>query len=136
MELVPNAQQVSVGDELFARGGEMGALMRSLNWTDTPLGPSDRWPQSLRTAISICLHSRFPILIWWGPDLVMLYNDPYRDIIGAKHPQAMGAPGREIFPEIWEIIGPMLMGVLREGQATWSADQLLLLNRNGYVEEC
>lgn len=86
----------------------MGELMRSLDWSLTPLGPVERWPQSLRTSISICLNSRFPILIWWGPDLVKLYNDAYREILGAKHPAAMGARGRDVWPEIWHIIGPML----------------------------
>jgi len=136
MERVSNARQMTVGDDLFAHGGEMGALMRSLAWAETPLGPSEQWPQSLRTAVSICLHSRFPILIWWGADLVMLYNDAYRPILGAKHPQSMGQQGRECWPEIWDVIGPMLEGVLHAGDATWSDNQRLLLNRNGYVEEC
>jgi len=118
-------------------GGEMGALMRALDWSATPLGPVSDWPQSLRTAVSICLASRFPMLIWWGPALVMLYNDAYRPILGAtKHPAAMGQRGRECWPEIWDVIGPMLTGVLARGEATWSEDQLLLLDRNGYVEEC
>ncbi len=122
---------------VLAGGGEMGALMRTLDWSATPLGPVGDWPQSLRTSVSICLASRFPMLIWWGPELVMLYNDAYRPILGAtKHPAAMGQRGRECWPEIWDVIGPMLTGVLARGDATWSEDQLLLLNRNGYVEEC
>ncbi len=124
------------GYECLAGGGEMGAYMRSLDWSRTPLGPVPQWPQSLRTSVSTCLNSRFAILIWWGPDLVMLYNDAYRDIIGAKHPAALGLPGRECWPEIWHIIGPMLEGVLKRGEATWSNDLLLLLERNGYAEEC
>ena len=72
------------------------------------------------------------MLIWWGSELVKLYNDAYRPMLGAtKHPMAMGQPGREFWPEIWDIIGPMLEGVLREGKATWSENQLLLLERNG-----
>ncbi|MEO7002204.1 MAG: response regulator, partial [Ktedonobacterales bacterium] len=136
MESTANQRQVSVGDDVFRDGGEMGALMRTMDWAATPLGQVEQWPQSLRTAVSICLHSRFPILIWWGPELVMLYNDAYRDILGAKHPRSMGQCGRECWPEIWDVIGPMLQGVLHKGDATWSDDQLLLLNRNGYVEEC
>ena len=122
--------------ECLTGGGEMGALMRSLDWSETLLGPVSSWPQSLRTSVSICLNSRFAILIWWGPDLVMLYNDAYRDIIAAKHPAALGRPGRECWPEIWHIIGPMLEGVMQRGDATWSNDFLLLLERNGYPEEC
>jgi PAS domain S-box-containing protein len=82
------------------------------------------------------LNSRFAILIWWGPELVMLYNDAYRQIIGTKHPAALGCPGRECWPEIWHIIGPMLEGVLERGEATWSSDLLLMLERSGYPEEC
>ena len=124
-------------EDLFAGGGEMGELMRSIDWSQTPLGPTSQWPQSLRTSLSICLASRFPILIWWGAELVMLYNDAYRPILGAsKHPGAMGQRGQECWPEIWDVIGPMLAGVYNEGKATWSNDQLLLLHRNGYTEEC
>jgi signal transduction histidine kinase len=122
--------------EVLAGGGEMGALMRQIDWSATLLGPVNAWPQSLRTAVSICLNSRYPILIWWGPDYVKLYNDAYRIILGqSKHPRALGAPGREIWPEIWHIIGPMLDSVYHEGRATWSDDQLLLMDRNGYMEE-
>jgi len=124
------------GYECLKGGGEMGAVMRSLDWSRTPLGPVRQWAQSLRTSVSTCLNSRFAILIWWGPDLVMLYNDAYRDIIAGKHPAALGCPGRECWPEIWHIIGPMLEGVLKRGEATWSNDLLLLLERNGYPEEC
>ncbi len=114
----------------------MGALMRSFDWSSTLLGPVSSWPQSLRTSVSTCLNSKFAILIWWGPDLVMLYNDAYRDIIGAKHPAALGRPGRECWPEIWPTIQPMLEGVLQLGEATWSNDLLLPLERSGYPEEC
>src|SRR5581483_8215598 len=87
---------MSAASDIFSGGGEMGQLMRSLDWSKTPLGPSESWPQSLRTTISICLASRFPLLIWWGPELVMLYNDAYRTLLGStKHPQAMGQRGKE-----------------------------------------
>ncbi len=122
---------------MLVGGSEMGALMREIDWSATPIGPMAGWPQSLRTAVNICLASRFPMLLWWGPELVMLYNDAYRPMLGAnKHPKAMGQRGRECWPEIWDVIGPMLQGVLATGTATWSEDQLLLLDRNGYVEEC
>jgi len=132
-----DSPMTSVVAEVLAGGGAMGALMRSLDWAATPLGPVESWPQSLRTSVSICLTSRFPMLIWWGPELVMLYNDAYRPILGTtKHPTSMGQRGRDCWPEIWDIIGPMLAGVRATGEATWSDDQLLLLDRNGYVEEC
>jgi signal transduction histidine kinase/serine phosphatase RsbU (regulator of sigma subunit) len=121
----------------LAGGGEAGALMRELDWARTPIGPPESWPDSLRTAVSICLSSRFPILLWWGEDLVMLYNDPYRPVLGAsKHPLAMGGRGAAVWPEVWDVIGPMLHGVMATGEATWSEDQVLMLDRNGYVEEC
>ena len=137
MTISPEPFRPQAASNCLAGGGEMGALMRSINWARTPLGPIESWPQSLRTSVSLCLNSRFPILIWWGAELVMLYNDAYRPMLGAtKHPQAMGCAGREVWPEIWPIIGPMLEGVLDKGEATWSDDQLLLLDRNGFLEEC
>ena len=113
----------------------MGDLMREHDWSHSAIGEPATWPQSLRTATNICLNSRFPILIWWGPQLVMIYNDGYVPMLGDKHPAALGAPGREVWPEIWHVIGPMLDSVLHEGRATWSEDQLLLMTRAGYEEE-
>ncbi len=122
--------------DLFPGESEMAALMRKHDWAASAIGPVEAWPQSLRTAVSICLASRFPILIWWGPELVKLYNDAYVPMLGDKHPRALGAPGREVWPEIWEIIGPMLTGVIERGEATWSDDQMLPLQRKGFTEEC
>jgi PAS domain S-box-containing protein len=116
-------------------GGEMGALMRSKDWRGSPLGPLEHWPLSLQTSAGICVGSRFDLIVWWGPELVMLYNDSYRRTLGRKHPDALGRPGREVYPEIWDVIGPMLEHVLNTGEATWSADLLLLLERNGSPEE-
>ena len=101
------------------RGGRMGELMRSLDWTGTRLGAPETWPQSLRTSISICLDCHFPILVWWGPELVMLYNDDYRPMLGGKHPASLGQRGQECWSEIWHIIGPMLRRrpVRRRGDA-------------------
>lgn len=119
----------------LADGGEMGALMRSHDWSESPLGPPERWPDALKMAVSICLNSRFPMLIWWGPEFSMLYNDAYRPILGmTKHPASLGRPGRVIWPETWSIFGPQLAGVL-EGEATWSQDVLIPLDRNNYLEE-
>jgi PAS domain S-box-containing protein len=122
--------------DLMSGGGEMGAYMRAHDWSRTTFGPVSRWPQSLRTALRICLDSRFPIVIWWGPELRLLYNDAWKPALGgSKHPQALGAPAVSVWSEVWNTIGPMLEGVMRTGQATWENDQLLLLNRDGYVEE-
>lgn len=113
----------------------MGELMRTMDWSKSTLGDPINWPQSLRIAVSICLNFRFPLIIWWSSDLIMIYNDSYRELIAAKHPKAMGAKGADIWPEIWHIVGPMLEGVLQTGEATWSEDQPLTTERNGYPEE-
>ena len=111
-------------------------MIRALDWSKTPLGPAENWPQSLKTSVSICLNSRFPVLIWWGSDLVKIYNDAYVQLIGSKHPTALGAKGKSVWPEIWETIGPLLHGVMERAEANWADDLLLMLERNGYPEEC
>jgi signal transduction histidine kinase len=126
----------SVTDGCLAGGGVMGGVMRANNWHGTQLGPTSMWPQSLRTSLSICLASRFPIVLYWGPDFITLYNDAYSQILAEKHPWALGRPCAEVWSEIWDVIGPMLRGVVDSAQATWSDDQLLILNRHGYSEEC
>gem|GEM_PF-64629 len=121
---------------MLVGGGEMGALMRSIDWAKTPVGPLETWPQSLRTAVSILLESRFPMYIAWGPQFVQFYNDGYRPILGStKHPAAMGRSAQATFAESWHIIGPMFEGV-RHGTAVGSEDWMLPLDRNGYLEEC
>ena len=117
-------------------GGEMGALMRAKDWSQTALGPVERWPQALRTTVSTCLNSRFPIVVWWGPQMCTLYNDGYRPMLGAKHPRVLGVPSRECWPEIWDYIAPMFASVLERGEATWSENQMLPLERHGFPEEC
>ena len=121
---------------LGAGGGECGALVRAHDWGSTPLGPVERWPSALRTAASICLESRYGICVFWGPDLVAIYNDTYAPMLGVKHPSALGTPLRDIWPEIWDQIGPMLQGVVETGEATWQEDQPLLLERTAdFAEE-
>ena len=117
-------------------GGEMGGRIRSMDWSKTALGPIESWPQSLRTAASICLSSQFPTVIYCGAGYTMLYNDAYAQILGTKHPGALGKPGQEVLSEIWHIYGPMLDQVLSSGIATWAEDKLLNLHRRGYLEEC
>ncbi len=120
---------------LFSPGGEMGELMRSVDWSRTGLGPVEDWPFSLRTAVGIVLGSRFPMLLWWGPDLLQLYNDAYRPILGDKHPQSLGAPGAQVWSEVWNILGPLAEGVQRGGPATWNERLLLPMDRKGFREE-
>ena len=124
------------GQEWLVGGGEVGELLRSINWTNSPVGPIAGWPQALRTAVSICLDSRHPIVLWWGPERTMFYNDAYRPMLGeSKHPQYLGCSGAECWDEIWDIIGPMMDHVIATGEATWSEDLFLLMFRSGYLEE-
>ena len=115
--------------------GEMARLIESFDWSLSPLGPSVQWPQSLKTALNICLHSRFQLAIYWGPELIFLYNDAEREVIGAMHPYALGKPAREVLVDMWGTVGPMLHKVLKTGEATWSVDQPLMIDRYGSVEE-
>ena len=113
----------------------MGALMRSVDWSRTALGPVEAWPSSLRTALGLVLGGRFPMLLWWGAELIQLYNDAYRPILGDKHPRSLGAPGAEVWAEIWHIIGPQAERIRAGGAATWNEHLLLPMQRKGYLEE-
>ena len=116
-------------------GGDMGVRIRSKDWSRSVVGPPEEWPQSLRTAISILLNSQFPMFVWWGPELITFYNDAYIPIAGKKHPAALGEPGPKVWAEIWDVVGPLAERVMTEGQSTWSEDQVLYMNRKGYLEE-
>ena len=121
---------------LFAAGGDVGRDHARVDWTATALGPTEGWPQSLQTAVSILLSSRFPMWMAWGPDLTFFCNDAYRrDTLGQKYPWALGRPAREVWAEIWKDIGPRIDQVLSTGEATWDTSLLLLLQRSGYPEE-
>ena len=98
--------------EVLAGGGEMGALMRAFDWSTTPLGPVAGWPQALKTCVRLMLTSRQPMWLGWGAELTFLYNDPYRSIVGDKHPQALGQPTRVVWREIWADIGPRIHSAL------------------------
>jgi PAS domain S-box-containing protein len=115
-------------------GGEMGERIRSNDWKLSPLGTPDDWPQSLRTTVSILLNSKFPMFVWWGKDLITIYNDAYCPIAGEKHPSLLGKSGQQGWIEIWEDLGPLVESVF-SGRSTWSEDQVLYMNRRGYVEE-
>jgi signal transduction histidine kinase/ActR/RegA family two-component response regulator len=120
----------------FPGQGEMARRMSDLDWSTTCVGPPGTWSSSLRTAVEICLGSRFPIVIFWGREAAVLYNDAYRPMLGdRKHPQFIGRPAEECWNEIWPTIGPMLAAVLDTGEATWSKDLLLPMVRNGFLEE-
>jgi PAS domain S-box-containing protein len=120
----------------LAGGGEMGARMRAHDWSTTPLGSPHTWPQSLRSTVSMLLPSKAQICLFWGPEFTVLYNDAYRPVFGAKHPDALGRPGRDAWSEIWiNQLHPLLDGVVQTGEAFWARDLLFALERYGFPEE-
>ncbi len=121
--------------EFLTGGGEMGILIRATDWSKTSLGPVSEWPNSLRTCIRIMLTSRQPIWIGWGHDLIKFYNDPYKTIVGGKHPWALGKPASEVWKDIWKDIEPLLKQVMEKDEGTYVESQLLIMERNGYPEE-
>ena len=136
--IAPGMRNIPVkhdANDIFVGGGEMAALMRSLDWDQTALGRVRDWPTSLKTTVGVVLNNRFPMMVWWGPKFTQLYNDSYRPVLGDKHPASMGQSGPVVWREIWHIIGPMAEGVYAGGPATWSEHLLLPMNRKGFTEE-
>ena len=114
----------------------MANLIRSFDWSTTPVGPIEQWPETLLVTVNLLLASRQPMFLWWGDDLIQFYNDAYRPSIRAdKHPKAVGQRGRECWPEIWHLIGHQIEGVMSRGEATWHVDQLVPIYRDGKLED-
>ena len=120
--------------EWLVGGGEMGRLIRSLDWSRTPLGAIEEWPQSLRTTVSLCVASNFPISLVWGPHCVQIYNDGYWPICGGKHPASLGQDFRECWASAWPAIGEAFERALR-GETSYLENVRMFLDRNGYLEE-
>ncbi len=126
-----------LSESVFAGGGEMGARMRAFDWTATALGPVEQWPQSLRACVGVILGSGYPMLVSWGPAYTMLFNDPYRPLIGTKQLTALGRSIREVLPETWDFLGPRFDRVMSHGEeATHLTGQMFTVYRNDYLEEC
>jgi signal transduction histidine kinase/CheY-like chemotaxis protein len=119
----------------LAGGGEMGARMRRLDWTKTPLGPPASWPQSLRTIVRVMLDSRYAMWMLWGSELTFFCNDAYLPTVGIKRDWVLGARSDKVWEEIWLDIGPRIQQVLEDGRATWDEALLLYLERSGFPEE-
>ncbi|HEX2366709.1 MAG TPA: ATP-binding protein, partial [Bradyrhizobium sp.] len=120
--------------QFMAGGGKVGALMRSHDWSRSPLGHPSTWPQSLRSVVGLLLESRFPMFVAWGKELGFLYNDAYAEILGAKHPRSLGSRFNAIWSEIWTDISPLIDSAMA-GEATYREDLPLLMNRRGFDEQ-
>jgi PAS domain S-box-containing protein len=133
----PRGGEASTGAQLtfLAGGGEMGARMRALDWTKTPLGAPEQWPQSLKTIVRVMLDSRYAMWMLWGPELTFFCNDAYLPTVGIKGTWVLGSRSDKVWEEIWPDIGPRIALVLKRGQATWDEGLLLFLERSGFPEE-
>jgi signal transduction histidine kinase len=114
---------------------DMARRVLAYDWSGTPLGPMERWPEALLIAVGICLNSRFPMFVWWGPSLINIYNDAYVPMLGARHPRALGRPARDSWEDIWSAVGPQADLVMKEGKATWNERVHLRMERHGYPED-
>ncbi|TAL17127.1 MAG: response regulator [Aquabacterium sp.] len=133
--VVPDAADILLRRHAWlAGGGEMGRLLRSMDWSQTPLGPMDTWPPSLRTTVSLVMESNFPIALTWGPGHIQIYNDGYWPLCGDKHPMSMGSDFRECWASAWPAIGEAYASALA-GQPAYLEDQRMFLDRHGYLEE-
>ena len=130
-----NNLQTATAEQIFSGGGEMGKRMRAYDWAGSSLGDVQHWPQSLKTCVRIILTSRQPMFVWWGKELINLYNDAYIAIAGGKHPAVLGMPASEVWREIWHQIGPRAETCMRKNEGTYDENLLLLMERNGYPEE-
>lgn len=141
--LAPDSGAVTVTSEknfnrpesIFVGDSEMTILMRAFDWSQTSLGAVETWSQSLKTAVRIMVTSRQAMFVWWGEELINLYNDAYRSILGGKHPEALGQPAAVVWQEIWDQVGPRAATALSQNQGTYDEALLLLMERNGYPEE-
>jgi hypothetical protein len=120
---------------LLEAAGGLRSAYEEVDWGATALGPIERWTPALRNAVDLALHTHFPVTLLWGPEFVMVYNEAYVPLIADKHPAALGATAREVFPEAWDAIGPMMQAVRAGEGATWVEDEPVPLWRRGRLEE-
>ena len=128
---LPNAAH----DDVFIGDSEAARLMRAYDWAATPLGPVSGWASTHKLAMGLLLTSRFEMWLGWGDDVALFYNDAHRPTLGSKHPQALGTPLRQVYPEIWDDIKERIQTVYRDGASTWDRALQLLINRRGFLEE-
>jgi signal transduction histidine kinase/DNA-binding response OmpR family regulator len=135
MAAASNISPPAASARFLLGSGDMAELICRKNWSRTPLGPIESWPQSLRMMVSFLLANRFPLLLWWGAQYISIYNDAYRPILGTKHPRSLGQPVSECWSEIWHVLKPLIDAPFAGGPATWMEDLPLEINRYGFVEE-
>ena len=131
---LPNGPAEPDSLSFLSEGGEMGARIRDFDWSCSPLGEPAAWPQALKTAVGIALSSRFPMFVAWGPELRLLYNDGYAEILGGKHPVALGHAFEDIWAELWEDVKPLVDRAMA-GEPTYSENLPLTMTRRGYPEQ-
>jgi signal transduction histidine kinase len=133
----PGIDVEALAARVFPGSSIMAARCRAFDWSTTSLGPIDQWPLSLRTLVAQILESRHPMFLWWGPDLVQIFNDGYLPSFGStgRDLAALGAHGRDHWAEIWPVIGPQIEGVMAAGESTWHVDQCVPIARNGRLED-
>ena len=134
VSLSQSSEDIARAREFLTGGGEMGKTILAKDWSKTPLGPIEQWPQSLRTTVSLCLASNFPISMAWGPHRVQIYNDGYWPICAAKHPVSMGQDFKECWFSAWPAIGEAFERA-QAGRTSFLENQRMFLDRNGYLEE-
>ncbi|MBD2103042.1 ATP-binding protein [Leptolyngbya sp. FACHB-261] len=120
---------------VLAKGGGMAERISCFDWSKTTLGPMATWPQSLKSLVKTLLASRYPMVLTWGPELIQFYNDAYSQLIGDKHPAALGLDIRITLAEAWDTLGPMIEEVMATGVANWLPALMLVMERSGYREE-
>src|SRR5215831_3752226 len=126
----------SVPEEWLLGGGTMGRLIWEYDWSQTPIGPIQSWPQSLKTSVNLMLNSQHPMWIGWGPEMIFLYNDAYISVLSlAKHPKSLGLPAREVWAEIWDVVGPLASNVFVKGEPSFVHDMRLFMSRGDFLEE-
>ncbi|RYY65957.1 MAG: PAS domain S-box protein [Chitinophagaceae bacterium] len=130
-----DSTQQAASFRFLQAGGQMGERIRQYDWSAHPMGPVSEWPMLLRSSLSICLNAGFPIAIYWGPELFLFYNDAWSGIPGDKHPWALGRPAAEVWPDIWDTVGPQFAAVLSEGRSFRATDEFLPMHRYGFTEE-
>ena len=129
-----NATALPPNERFLAEGGAMGARIRAFDWAATPLGPPEDWPQALKTAVGMLLSTKFPMFVAWGPELRFLYNDAYAEILGDKHPAALGHAFEDIWAEIWDEVGPLARRAVA-GEPTYWENLPLTMTRKGFPEQ-